>query len=720
MTPLFAELLAVPTEGCHAMADLPPPVRRERTLAALEGQLEGLSRRDPVLVVLEDAHWADPTTLELFGRLIERIQELRVLIVVTSREQLRARWGAEAHAAHLDLGRLDPAEAQALVHEVARSGVPSRAVVAQLVAQADGVPLFIEELTRAALARPLDPEAARAEPVIPATLQDSLVARLDRLADVREVAQTAACLGREFDHELMAAVTPLPASELDRALGRLAAAGIILGRGRGSARQWRFNHALVRDAAYATLLHQRRRELHAAIVTAMERQFPDLVAGRPDLLAQHCAEAGLIREAIDYWHRAGIAAAQRSAMQEATVLLRRGLDLVQHLPDPRDFMRRELDLQLALGAALLALKGEAAAEIEQAYGRARVLSRQLGNQEVGAAVLWGLWHNHANRAELAQARAVVKQQLLVARRRGEGLTLAVAHRCGLVTELFSGAFAAALAHHAEVEKVGAAGAGQPEILLDPWISGRSIATWPWLITGQVDEARVASGSVLATIESMDRPYLAAVVMHHQNVLSQLLGDSEAVARGAAASLKLTEAHGFAHWHATATLLSGWAAAHHGDLAGGIATMRRGLEAKRATGSRLKLPYYQALLAELVARTGGTAAALALVDDALAQVMRTGERWFEAELHRHRAVLLLAAGGRRSEAELEFHDAMRVAQRQQASLFHLRAVNELARLWVERGERGRAADLLAPAMLRAQPIGPLREAKVAQALLTVLS
>ena len=724
VTPLIAELLSLSTEGRYPPLNLPAHARRERTLDALVGQLDGLARRAPVLLVLEDAHWCDPTSLELFDRLIDLARALPVLIVITYRPEFASRWAVGGQVASVILDRLDASEARSMVRKL-DSSLPD-AVVEQLVEKADGVPLFVEELTRAALdRRDTGPdrqsalESALLPPVIPSTLQDSLVARLDKLPEAREVAQTAACLGREFDHELLAAVSPLSTPELDRVLDDLASAGILIRRGDCANRHWRFKHALVRDAAHATLLHRRRRQLHARIVAIMESRFPGLVATHPNLLAQHCAEAGLIREAIDYWRQAGLAAAQRSAMREAVALLRHGLALIPQLPDPRDWVRRELDLQVALGAALLALKGGAAVEIEQAYGRARELSQLSGSLDVEAAVLWGIWHNHTNRAELARARTVVQEQLRNARRRADKVALAVAHRCGLVTELFSGAYAPALAHLDELMKLSSVEDGPPEILLDPWISGQSMATWPLLIRGQVKQAIASSEEMLAAARGKDRPYLLAVVMHHQTVFSQLLGDRETVARRACDLHSLAARHGFAHWHATATLLSGWAIAGSGDLADGIATMRRGLEAKKATGSRLKLPYYQALLSELVVRAGDKAEALALLDDALAQVATSQERWFAAELHRRRAELVLSLRGRRAEAEMHLLDAIRIAHRQDAKLFQLRAANSLAHLWAARGERRRAGDLLAPALIRVAPAELLPEAETARAMLEAL-
>ena len=687
VAPLFAALLSIPAAGRYPTLALTPQAQRDRTLAALLSQLEGLARKQPVLLVFEDAHWSDPTSLDLLDLVVARLRVLPVLMIVSFRPEFPPPWTGDDHVTTLTLDRLEAAQARAVVEQLRKARPLSADAIDEVVAKADGVPLFLEELTKAVLEASLfEHEGGRewrggraAALIIPASLQDSLVARLDRLAPVREVAQTAACLGRDFDHALLAAVSPLPGPKLVEALDLLVAAELLFRIGVAPGARYSFKHALVRDVAYATLLNSRRQQLHARIVSVLEEQFPGRARTQPQILAQHCAEAGLTAQAIEYWHEAGLAAARRSALKEAMTQLRRGLELVPRLPDTLDRDARELGLQVALGATLLASKGEAGPEIGRAYRRARDLYRRTGKTEFEPAVLWGLWHNHMNRAELPLAREVAADHLRSAEQRGSVVGEALGHRCALVVDLFAGEFASALRHLDRIRALTPPRQGCPdEILLDPWITALSMAPWAMLLQGDRDRALECSREALTATRAAGRPYMLAVVLHHQNVFSQLLGDRQAVEERTAELLLLAREHGFAHWHATATLLHGWAVARRGALAEGIDMMRVGLAAKRATGSRLKIPYYQGLMASLLSRAGHGLEALPLLEDAFTQIAVTGERWFEAELHRIRGEALLAiAPTNLAEASTCFATAAEVARGQRAAWWEASVARSLA-------------------------------------------
>ncbi len=681
VAPLIAALLSVPADQRYPALRLAPQIQREQTLAALLGQLEGLARSRPILVVFEDAHWADPTSLELLEMTVERLRTLRVMMIVSTRPDLHTPWMGADHTTLLILDRLDAVEARAVVEQMTETSPLSSETIDGVVAKADGVPLFLEELTKAVLEADLcGQDGGRSwSPTIPASLQDSLVARLDRLAPVREVAQTAACLGREFDHALLAAVSPLPATKLAEALDLLVGAELLFRSGIGSDARYSFKHALVRDVSYATLLNSRRQQLHARIVTTLETRFPERARAQPQILAQHCAEAGLIVEAIGYWHRAGLSAARRSALKEATTHLRLGLELIPSLPDTPERAARELDLLVALGATLLAAKGEAAPEIGQVYQRARELYRRTGNTDLEPAVLWGLWHFHMNRAELPHARAVASEHLRSAERRGSVIGRAIGHRCSLVANLFAGELVSVLDHLDRIRAIAPPAQGCPdEILIDPWITARSLGACALLLRGNANAAQASSRDALSATRPTGRPYMLAVVLHHTNLFNQLQGDRQAVEEGTAELLVLAKEHGFAHWHATATLLQGWAMARRGALVEGLEMMRVGLAAKRATGSQLKIPYYQGLMACLLGRTGCGLEALSLLEDAFKQIAATGERWFEAELHRIRGeVLLSIAPGNLARALTCFAAAAEVARSQQAAWWEARIARSLA-------------------------------------------
>ena len=590
-----------------------------------------------------------------------------------------------------------------MVEQLAAVGGLSAEAIDQVVEKADGVPLFLEELTKAVLESSLADPRQRGGPLpafaIPASLQDSLVARLDRLAPVREVAQTAACLGREFSHALLAAISPLTPPRLGEALDLLVGAELLFRTGDGPDAGYCFKHALVRDVAYATMLHSRRQQLHARIVAVIEERFAHLAETQPQILAQHCAEAGLLAKAIAYWRRAGLAAARRSAMKEAIAQLRCGLELVPLLPDLLDRANVELDLQVALGATMLASKGEAAPEIGDAYRRAQQLYAQTGNATMEPAVLWGLWHFHMNRAELPLARAVAAEHMRCASRRGsvvgDGRGPSLRARGQVVRRRVRGGPAPPRPHRIADPAAGGLPRGSPARPVDHRAQHRHLghpaARGPKPGPGPQPGGRSAAARMAA------RPYMLAVVMHHQNLLGQLAGNRAAVEARTAELLALTKEHGFAHWHATATLLHGWAVASRGALEEGLAAMRHGLAAKQATGSRLKVPYYLGLMADLLGRAGRGGEGLALLDEALARVEASGERWFEAELHRLRGDLLLQSNPNQPEpAAACFAAAVQVARTQGAAWWEAPG-HELA-------GRGHARRLIEPPRAASRPRG----------------
>jgi predicted ATPase len=346
--PLIAALLGLPTDDRHPALDLTPQRQKQLTLQALVEQLDGLAAAQPVLMTYEDVHWIDPTTQELLGLAVERIQRLPVLALITFRPEFTPPWSGQPHVSALALTRLGRREGAALVEQVAQDKALPDEVATQIVAKTDGVPLFVEELTKTVLesgllkdagdhyelAGPLPPLA------LPSTLNDSLLARLDRLAPVKEIAQIGAALGREFSHGLLAAVADRPETELQPALDQLVAAELVYRRGTSPEVTYSFKHALVQDAAYGTLLKSRRQQLHARIGRVLEEQFPESADTQPELLAHHCTEAGQIERAVDYWHQAGRQAIARSAMAEAVAQLSKGLQLLRGMSEGLDRDRR--------------------------------------------------------------------------------------------------------------------------------------------------------------------------------------------------------------------------------------------------------------------------------------------------------------------------------------------------------------------------------------------
>ena len=434
--PLLADLLGIPSRTSTALPDMSPQQRKALLFRTFLARFDGLAKQGPVLMVLEDAHWLDPTSRELFDQIVDRLQCLPVLLVATFRPELSPPWTRFPHVTLLTLNRLPQAQVVALVDRITEGKALPIEVLGQILERTEGVPLFTEELTKAVLEagmlRDTGDRYALVGPLpslaIPATLHDSLMARLDRLATVKQVAQIGACIGREFDHELLAAVVSMPEAELAAALDRLVTAELVFRRGLAPAASYVFKHALVRDAAYESLLKRRRQDLHARIATSIEALFPQLVEAQPELVARHFGEAGLAEKAIPYWLRAGRLAADRSANTEAIAHLRSGLECAQTLLPGPSRSRSELSLQLALGGPLIATKGFASREAEAAYQRAQELSRELQSEPDLFAALRGLSYVYQVRANLPAAATLAEEVVPLAKRTGDPATGRTASR----------------------------------------------------------------------------------------------------------------------------------------------------------------------------------------------------------------------------------------------------------------------------------------------------
>jgi len=433
--PLFAALLSIATGDRYRALELSSEQQKQHTFKAILEQLTGLATHQPVLALYEDVHWADPSTLELLESAIDRVQSLPILVLITCRSEFSPRWTGHAHLTLLTLSRLGRRQGTSMIEQLTGGKPLPAEVLAQVLARTDGVPLFVEELTKAVLESglmteekdqyvltgPLPPLA------IPATLHDSLMARLDRFAPVKQAAQTAACIGREFSYELVALIASLSEEALRDALNGLCAAELVFCRGTPPDATYRFKHALVHEVAYRSLLRSRRQQLHARIATVLEENFSESAETHPELLGHHYAEAGLGDRAAAYFQRAGARALERSAYLEAISHLTRGLELLGSLPESVR-AQRELDLQLALGSALTAAKGYAAPEVEQAYLRAQALCDQIGPTPQLFPVLHGLYRIYHVRGDLIAARKVGEHLTELAQSRRDPSLLVEAHR----------------------------------------------------------------------------------------------------------------------------------------------------------------------------------------------------------------------------------------------------------------------------------------------------
>jgi class 3 adenylate cyclase len=459
---LLADLMSLPACERHPLPDLSPQRKKERTLEALIRHPEGLARQQPLLIVFEDAHWIDPTSRELLELAVEQARGLPILLIVTFRPEFQPPWAGQSQVTMLALNRLDRPDRTALAMQIAGGRALPSEVIAQIVDRTDGVPLFIEELTKSVLESGLLREEAdryvldrSLRPLaIPASLHDSLMARLDRLAPVRHVAQIGSAIGREFSYALLRAVSRLSDGELGAALARLVASELVFQRGTPPDAVYSFKHVLVQDAAHSSLLRSSRQQLHAQIANALETLSPELMDSQPELLAQHYAEAGLVEKSVAYWHRAGRRSAARSAMAEAAAQFRNGLDQLALLPETPERKRQELEFWSALGTVLFAVKGQAAPETGRAFARARELWEELGSPPGFLRAAYGEAGYHVFRGELDAALRLDESLLRLSRQRDDSAGLVLGHFCFGRDLMFAGRFVSSRSYLEDVLALG--------------------------------------------------------------------------------------------------------------------------------------------------------------------------------------------------------------------------------------------------------------------------
>jgi class 3 adenylate cyclase/predicted ATPase len=711
VVPLLATLFAVPLpEARYTPLHLSPQRQRQKTLDVLLAWLVAEAGSKPTLTVWEDLHWADPSTLEFLSLLVDQTPTARLLTLFTCRPEFRPSWPSRSYLTHLTLGRLGDAQVGAIIERIADGKALPAEVVQQIVAKTDGVPLFVEELTKAILESGLLQEREHRYELtgplplltIPATLHDSLMARLDRLATGKEVAQLAATLGRTFPYELLRAVSPLDEATLQRALARLVEAELLYQRGMLPQATYIFKHALIQEAAYQSLLKVRRQQYHQRIAQVLSEHFPDTVEAHPELLAHHYTEAGLYMQAIGYWQRAGQQAIQRSANLEAIVHLRQGLALLMMLPDTPARTQRELDFQMALGPVLMATKGYAAEETGNAYTRARELCQHVGESPQLFSVLYGLCLFYIVRAELQTARELGEQLLSLAQHQYDPAHLLVAHQALGATLFHSGEFAASRQHSEQ----GIALYNPQQHHTLTFVYGHNFgvvcgfyAAWALWCLGALDASLHRSHEALTLAQELSHPYSLAWCLQHAARLHYCCREVHMIHERTEALMALCTQQGFEHFAATGTILRGWVLAAQGQGEEGITHMRQGLDVSQATGTGVNRPTFLAMLAEAYGQHGQVQEGLSVLIEAQVAVDKSGEHWYEAELYRLRGELLRHADGAKRMAELTpevcFQKAIDIARQQEAKSWELRATMSLARLWQQQGKRQEARELLAP-------------------------
>jgi len=730
--PLFTALLSLPTPAQYLPLNLTPQKQKERTLQALLQLLVAQAERQATVSVWEDLHWADPSSLEFLSLLIEQIPTTKLLLVLTFRPEFTPPWKPRSHISQLVLNRLGKKQVEAMIEKVAESKNLSADVVEQIRIKTDGVPLFVEELTKSVVEALRGPEtedrgpeqgaiveAQHAKPVlltVPATLQDALMARLDRLSTARQIAQLGATLGREFSYELLHAVAPTNETDLQAALAKLVEAEILYQRGVGQQTRYFFKHALIQDTAYQSLLKSVRQQYHRQIAQVLEARFPETKETQPELLAHHYTEANLIEQAIPCWQLAGQKAMQRSAYVEAINHLTKGLELLKTLPHTPDRAHQEITLQITLGAPLIATKGYTVPEVERTYSRALELCRQVGETPQLFPVLGGLLSFYVTRGELQTARELGGQRMRLAQSVQDSAFLLDAHRTLGITLFWLGEFASARAH---MEQSIALYDSQQRSshsflsLQEPKMHCLSYKAWALWFLGYPDQALERMSEALALVQEFSQSYSQAWALVPSAELYQHRREAPLTLERAEAAVTLATDLGFPPVLAMGTIMRGWALAEQGQGEEGILQIRQGITAWQTMGVELQRPYSHALLAEACGKERQIEEGLSVLAEALALVNKNGERWWEAELYRLYGELSLRMGeretGRTGEEEKIAHSldrpfshsspeecfqkAIEIARQQQAKSLELRASTSLARLWQQQGKQAEAHKLL---------------------------
>jgi class 3 adenylate cyclase len=728
---LMADMLSLQNDGRYPARELAPQQRRQQTIEALIAQIDAISRQRTVLMIFEDAHWADPTSLEVFGLLIDRIQTMRVLLFVTYRPEFAPAWIGRPQVTALTLNRLGQSEVGALIDRVVGNKVLPTHIRRDIVERADGIPLFVEEMTKAVLEAESEDAATRtiaAVPspalAIPASLHASLMARLDRLGSAKEAAQTAAVIGREFSRALLSAVSPLPEAELQVALDRLLEAELIYRRGMSPAAIYVFKHALVRDAAYGSLLRTMRQLLHARIGDALEAGFPETATAEPELLAQHFTAAGQVERAVSYWYKSGERALQSSASLEALRQLTKGLELLDGLPNIDARNGWELEFLATLGSALIVVKGYAHPEVERVYSRAWELCENLGDSPHDWQVLHGLWRLRHDKAEFRTAVGVAEQLMNLAERRKDVGLLVAAHRSLFYSQAALGNLKHVRWHMREVEalydrdrhrglayRLGGA---------DPKVATLCQGAWIIWALGYADEALRDNMAALTLAREIKHPFSEAAALTFMAATHLFRGEARAMRDCTDEMLQATRDQNFAVFQGWAHILRGQSLAHQGANGDAVVQTEMGLACLQ-TVTRNHLPFWMALLAEAHAGNGQPDEGALAICQAIDEMTHTSQHFWESEVYRVQGEILLQRDGQAKpdESEACFHRAIRVAHAQSAKSWELRAATSLARLWRDQGKRNEACELLAAAYGWFTEGFDTRDLKEAKALLDTL-
>jgi class 3 adenylate cyclase/predicted ATPase len=709
---LFAELLSLANDGRYPTIELTPQQRRQRTLEALTTQMEVLTRTSPVLTIFEDVQWIDPTSLEALSRAVDQIRTVCALLIMTFRPEFDPPWIGGPHVTALTLNRLGQRDIEAMIGGVVGDKLLPPNIRQDIIERTDGIPLFVEEMTKAVLEAKSEGAAKQvvaAVPspalAVPASLHASLMARLDRLGPAKEVAQIGAAIGREFSYALLAAVIRKPEEELGSALDRLISAGLLFRQGVPPHATYLFKHALVQDAAYGTLLREPRRALHARIAETLESQFAEIAESHPELLAHHCAEAGLIEKAAGFWGRAGLRSLARSALVEAVEQLSRALGQIATLPSTAELRREEIRLQVALINPLFHVKGYAAAETKSAIERARFLierAEALGEPSedplVLFSVLYGSWVANFIAFNGDVMRELATRFLALAEKQGAAVPRMIGHRLMGTSLTATGDVAEARAHHDQAIALYDPARHRPLVTRfgqDAGVSALSFRSLSLWFLGYPDAALVDADHALKVAREIDQAATLMFALAITNFTRIFCRSCGAARERIDELIALADGKGASQRRAEGIIQKGCVLALMGEARDAVQMITSGAIAWQATGARVWVPLYLSYLAIAHAELKQMDDARRCIGEAITAMEATKERWYEAEVYRMAGEIALKSPECATKAEAYFQHALAIAHKQQAKSWELRVAMSMARLWRDQGRRKESRKLLAP-------------------------
>ncbi len=706
MVPLFASLLSLPLPESYPSLILTPQGQKQKTMEALLAWLLKESEMHPVLRIVEDLHWVDPSTLEYLSLLLEHVPRARIFALLTFRPDFNPPWSMRSHLTQITLNRLARKQVEVMVERVAGSKCLPADVVQQIASKTDGVPLFVEELTKMVIESGLlrkedghyDLTAPLPRLAIPSTLQDSLMARLDRLATVKEVAQLGATLGREFTYELLKTVSPLDEETLQRELAKLVEAEMLYQRGIPPNARYFFKHALIQETAYESLLKSKRLKYHQKIAEALEHWFPETVETQPELLAHHYTEGGLMEKAIPLWQKAGQRAIERSANVEAISHLTKGLETLNTLPETRERSQQELTLQLTLSVPLTVTKGYAAPEVGRVFTRARELCHQAGETTKHIPVLRGLAQFYRVKGELQTARELANELLTLAKSFKNSSYLLEGHLALGEILFWIGDLSMALDNVRQGFNLYSPQEHRSHAFVyvqDPGMGCCGYAAWTLSLMGYADQAIKKNHEAMTLAKEQAHPYSLAIAHVFSSYIHQFRGESNLTKEHADKLIEISTEQGFTQWLALGNIMRGWALVDQGVEGEGIEDMMGGIAARRARGSEVALTYFLALLADAYNKIGKEEEGITVLAEAIDIAHKNGERFYQAELYRLKGEQLLALSpDNQPEAESSFRKAIDIASHQSAKSLELRAVISLCRLLQKQDKKEEARKTLA--------------------------